>query len=94
MSLLKNYKIVGLGCSTFTPLTLKQIENYGISDLYLEIVTNKDIYMVVRQPFYKANIFTIFMKEHYNIDVDFKFIYKSDRTSIIKFNIKDKNTIQ
>ena len=78
---LKGLKYIQQGWSMHSPIYNEILERYSIENIYLDIIERDDIYVLCSKE--QANIFKIFMKEHYSLAVKSNRISRFEGSSFI-----------
>jgi len=88
----KDLNLYSIGCGSQMTYSQNILKKNNIDDLYLSITQEKDIFVFVKYPVNNSKLYIQFMKEHYNIDVDFHFVYKN-KINVLKY-YKKNDSIQ
>jgi hypothetical protein len=72
LSIPRDFKAVGLGTNTQTPITDRRLQEFGIADLYRALYERGDVFLVTSEKNMIGKvILAAYMKEHYGVRLGF-----------------------
>ncbi len=80
---LNNKSIINAG--SFRHSLYNILSKEKIRDLQLEIINNPHYYITVKYPVFISGLYKTYMKEHYNLDIEYKIVKRMDGIVILKF---------
>ena len=90
MDFMENFNLISLGTTLRTPVTKARMKEFGIDNIYRAPYEKKNIYFIVRNNKYLF-LYTQFVKEHYDVDIKFRYIFTSDDFNVAQVGIQDSN---
>ena len=80
---LSDFKILSLSTYLPTPFTKKRLEKHSIDNLY-EALYKKDNLFLVVNTMRNIYFYTEYVREHFDVNIQFAHIYKSDTINVLK----------
>ncbi|MFC1574178.1 hypothetical protein ACFL30_03255 [Candidatus Latescibacterota bacterium] len=80
---LSDFKILSLSTYLPTPFTRKRLEKYSIENLYEALYKKDNVFLVVNN-MRDIYFYTEYVREHFDVDVQFAYIYKSNKINVLK----------